>query len=99
MTDRAAMQKQIDDFQNVWNSIDRTAQQTFTNIFEGGQDAFTKLRDTLKATLLDLLYQMTVRKWVFNLAANVSSGVVSRSGGGGAGHRRPAALRWHVRAV
>lgn len=78
--DRAAMQKQIDDFQNVWNSIDRTAQQTFTNIFEGGQDAFTKLRDTLKATLLDLLYQMTVRKWVFNMAANVtgaSSGAVS----------------------
>ena len=85
--DRAAMQKQIDDFQNVWNSIDRTAQQTFTNIFEGGQDAFTKLRDTLKATLLDLLYQMTVRKWVFNLAANVTgasagavSGVANSSG-------------------
>ena len=79
ITDRAAMQKQIDDFQSIWNSIDRTAQQTFTNIFEGGQDAFTKLRDTLKATLLDLLYQMTVRKWVFNLAANVtgaSSGAV-----------------------
>lgn len=70
--DRAALQQQISDFQNVWNSVDRTAQQAFTNIFEGGQDAFTKLRDTLKATLLDLLYQMTVRKWVFNLAANVT---------------------------
>ena len=77
--DRAALQQQISDFQNVWNSVDRTAQQAFTNIFEGGQDAFTKLRDTLKATLLDLLYQMTVRKWVFNMAANVtgaSSGAV-----------------------
>ena len=76
---KEAFKKQIDDFQNVWNSIDRTAQQTFTNIFEGGQDAFSKLRDTLKSTLLDLLYQMTVRKWVFNLAANVtgaSSGAV-----------------------
>jgi hypothetical protein len=85
--DRAAMQKQIDDFQNVWNSVDRTAQQAFTNIFEGGQDAFTKLRDTLKATLLDLLYQMTVRKWVFNVAANVSGassgavGAVANSSG------------------
>ena len=92
VTDRAAMQKQIDDFQNVWNSIDRTAQQTFTNIFEGGQDAFTKLRDTLKATLLDLLYQMTVRKWVFNLAANVTgassgvAGVVGQSVLGQAGN-------------
>ena len=94
VTDRAAMQKQIDDFQNVWNSIDRTAQQTFTNIFEGGQDAFTKLRDTLKSTLLDLLYQMTVRKWVFNIAASVTgaggnavsavgaaSGLMGNSGG------------------
>ena len=92
VTDRAAMKKQIDDFQNVWNSIDRTAQQTFTNIFEGGQDAFTKLRDTLKATLLDLLYQMTVRKWVFNLAANVTgassgvAGVVGQSVLGQAGN-------------
>ena len=85
--DRAALQQQISDFQNVWNSVDRTAQQAFTNIFEGGQDAFTKLRDTLKATLLDLLYQMTVRKWVFNVAANVSGassgavGAVANSSG------------------
>ena len=78
--DRAAMQKQIDDFQSIWGSIDRTAQQTFTNIFEGGQDAFTKLRDTLKATLLDLLYQMTVRKWVFNLAANVTGASSTAAG-------------------
>lgn len=80
VSDRAAMQKQIDDFQSIWGSIDRTAQQTFTNIFEGGQDAFTKLRDTLKATLLDLLYQMTVRKWVFNLAANVTGASSTAAG-------------------
>ncbi|MGE3348324.1 MAG: hypothetical protein AB7I35_12900 [Ramlibacter sp.] len=90
VADRAALQKQIDDFGKVWESVDRTAQQTFTNIFDGGQDAFTKLRDTLKSTLLDLLYQMTVRKWVFNIVASVTGAnpaavgsVAAASSGGG----------------
>ena len=87
-------QKQIDDFKSVWESVDKTAHDTFVNIFEGGQNAFTKLRDTLKSTLLDLLYQMTVRKWAFNIAASVTgaggnavsavgaaSGLMGNSGG------------------
>lgn len=61
-----------DKLREVWQSVDQIAHQTFTNIFEGGQDVFTKLRDTLKSTLLDLLYQMTVRKWVFNFVAAVT---------------------------
>jgi len=64
----------IEQFNRVWESVDRTAHDTFVNIFQGGQDAFTKLRDVLKATLLDLLYQMTVRKWVFNIVADVVPG-------------------------
>ena len=74
----AEMQKSIGDFKKVWDSVDKSAHDAFVNIFEGGKNAFTKLRDTLKATLLDLLYQMTLRKWIFNLTANItgaSSGV------------------------
>jgi hypothetical protein len=67
-----ATQKQVDDFKQVWDSVDKTAHDAFVNIFEGGKSAFTKLRDTLKATLLDLLYQMTVRKWIFDISASVT---------------------------
>ena len=67
-----ATQKQVDDFKQIWDSVDRTAHDAFVNIFEGGKNAFTKLRDTLKATLLDLLYQMTVRKWIFDISASVT---------------------------
>lgn len=59
-------------WKDIWTSVDKTAHDTFVNIFNGGQDAFTKLRDTLKATLLDLLYQMTVKKWIINLQANMT---------------------------
>lgn len=63
---------------SVWASVDKTAHDTFVNIFSGGQDAFTKLRDTLKATLLDLLYQMTLKKWIFDLSASFSGSSVGQ---------------------
>lgn len=72
ITERDTVQKQIGDFKQVWDSVDKTAQAAFTNIFEGGKNVFEKLRDSLKATLLDLLYQMTVRKWIFDITASVT---------------------------
>jgi hypothetical protein len=89
---RAALQENIDFFKSTWESVDRTAHDVFVNIFEGGKTAFTKLRDTLKATLLDLLYQMTIKPWVVNIvasmtgtpmaAAQTAAGLVGNGGGG-----------------
>lgn len=92
-TSYVALQKQIDNQKKLigiladtealdaqkamWVSIEQAAHTTFTNIFDGGQDAFTKLRDTLKATLLDLLYQMTVKRWIFDISASVSGSNVA----------------------
>jgi hypothetical protein len=73
----ATLMKDRSDFErlrDVWREVDRSAQDAFTNIFEGGRDAFTRLRDTLKATLLQLLYQMTVRRWIINVSAQVGGG-------------------------
>ncbi|OEZ66309.1 prophage tail length tape measure protein [Janthinobacterium sp. HH103] len=53
-------------------SLDRTAKDTFVSIFDSGKSTFDRLRDTLKNGLFDLLYQMTVRKWVLNIGASVS---------------------------
>ena len=72
ITSRDAVQKSIDDFKAIWTSVDKTAHDVFVNIFMGGQNVFQKLRDTLKATLLDLLYQMTVKKWIFDITASVT---------------------------
>ncbi|KQW97140.1 hypothetical protein ASC94_10135 [Massilia sp. Root418] len=71
---RAAITKsaQFEQQKKVWESIDQTAHDTFVNIFEGGKSAFDRLRDTLKSGLLDLLYQMTVKKWIFNIGAQVT---------------------------
>ena len=59
---------------SMWKSIDATAHDVFINIFEGGQSAFKKLGSVLKATLLDWLYQMTVKKWIINIGSSMSGG-------------------------
>lgn len=69
---KSAYDEETKRFKEIWESVDKTAHDVFVNIFEGGKNAFTKLRDTLKATLLDLLYQMTVKKWIFNITAAIT---------------------------
>ncbi len=61
----------------VWQSIEATAHDTFVSIFDAGKSTFDRLRDTLKNGLLDLLYQMTLKKWIINLSTSVSGAAVS----------------------
>lgn len=79
---RAEMRRAMGQQVEVWQGIERTAHDTFISIFDSGKDAFTRLRDTLKNTLYELLYQMTLKKWIINLSAGVSgTGVASQAFG------------------
>lgn len=68
--EKAALQEQLD----MIGSIERTAHDVWTNIWEGGSNAFKKLGQMLKASVLDLLYQMTIKKWVIQIAAQFTGG-------------------------
>jgi hypothetical protein len=83
VVDKSAMEQ----WQATWQSIDATAHDVFVNIFEGGQSAFKKLGSVLKASLLDWLYQMTVKKWIISIGASMSGGggVAGALGGGQGG--------------
>lgn len=63
-----ALEKQ----KSAWESVEEVAHDTFVSIFDSGKSAFDRLRDTLKNGLMDLLYQMTVKKWIFNIGASVT---------------------------
>ncbi|KAB0331778.1 tape measure protein [Janthinobacterium sp. PLB04] len=65
---------EIEGNRKMWESIDTTAHDTFVSIFDSGKSTFDRLRDTLKNGLLDLLYQMTIKKWILNIGAAVSGG-------------------------
>lgn len=95
---RGKLQEQADFFKSSFESVDRTARDVFTNIFESGAGTFKRLGQTLKSSLLDMLYQMTVRKWVIQITGSVmgapasmisqylgqdGGGLLSLFGGGG----------------
>jgi hypothetical protein len=83
---KAAQKKQAEDNLAVqtkmWDSIDNTAHEVFTSIFDSGKSAFDRLRDTLKSGLLDLLYQMTIKKWILSIGASVAGGASGLSAAG-----------------
>lgn len=86
----AEQRSALEEHQRIWSSIDQTAHDVFVNIFEGGSNVFKKLGQTLKAALLDWLYQMTVKKWLINIGANFQGtdmlgGLANLFGGGGGG--------------
>jgi len=61
-----------EDQRQLWGDIERTAHDTFISIFDSGKSAFDRLKDTLKNGLYELLYQMTVKKWIINLSTSSS---------------------------
>lgn len=68
--------------QDFWKSVDDTARSVFVNVADSGMDAFKRIGKTLKASVLDMLYQMTVKKWIFQIAGVGGSGAASAAGGG-----------------
>lgn len=70
------MKPEIDAQRKIWASIEETAHDTFVNVLDSGKNAFDRLRDTLKNGLWDLLYQMTLKKWIMNIGAAVTGGTL-----------------------
>lgn len=78
----------LEEERKVWDSIEKTAHDTFVSILDGGKGTAQRLRDTMKNVFFDWLYSMTLKKWVVNLQGQFSSngaGAVASLAGGGEG--------------
>lgn len=71
------LERQKEAWKGLWESVDSTAHDVFVNIFEGGQSAFKKLGNVIKASVLDLLYQITVKRWIIGISASMGGGMAS----------------------
>ncbi|MBL8500318.1 MAG: hypothetical protein JNL77_07020, partial [Nitrosomonas sp.] len=74
----------------TWSSIEQTGKQAFIQFAAHGKSAMQSIGDAIKTSLLDLLYQLTIRKWVINIGTSLestflNSAATSAIGGSGAG--------------
>ncbi len=97
IANNADVRKQRDQSVDMWKSIEGAAHSAFNNIEKGGKSVAQALHDAFKSGFYDYLYQMTVKKWIVNVSANMSStnvagaafpnagGISGVSGAGGGG--------------
>jgi phage-related minor tail protein len=77
--------KAIEANKSFWESVDKTAQAAFTAIFEGGKSVSDRLKDAFKAGILDVLYQLTVKKWIIQLSTSAEGSSIGSQLGALAG--------------
>lgn len=56
----------------VVESIDKTAQDVWRNVLEGGTNAFEQVGKTIKREVIDVLYEMVGKKWVIGVATSAA---------------------------
>ena len=56
----------------IWKSIEDAAHSAWQHIGEGGESVFKQLGKTLRAAVLDLLYQLTVKTFIINIGASMN---------------------------
>lgn len=68
---QAAVEAQDTAWASMWESVDKTAHDVFVNVANDGMGAFKRIGQTLKSAVLDMLYQMTIKKWIVSIGASV----------------------------
>jgi len=57
-----------------WSSVEGTAHQVWTSVWQDGSNAFKNIGRTIKSAILDMLYQITLKKWIIGLSVGAASG-------------------------
>lgn len=77
----ADMQKALDEetkaAQKQWELYDGYAHTAFDNVLDKGKNVFEEIGDAIKKYLLDMLYKLTVQKWMLNVGIGGAGGLVS----------------------
>ncbi len=80
------LRERWDNVTNAVQELDSTARDIFSSMFEDGDNTFRKIGESLKKWVIDLLYQLTIKPLVINIAAQLTGanqgGLTQALGGG-----------------
>lgn len=64
-------------YEDFFSSVESAGREAFRNFGQEGESVAERLKNALKESVYDMLYQITVKKWIIDIQANLSG-----SGGG-----------------
>lgn len=68
----AAAKAQAADYTRMFNTIEQTGKTVFTHLLSDGKNSFQAIGQALKASVIDLLYQLTVRPFIIQIGASIA---------------------------
>ncbi|ARO88183.1 hypothetical protein EBAPG3_010555 [Nitrosospira lacus] len=83
-----AAKETAQEWNRMWGTVEQTGKMAFVQLLGHGTGAMKAIGASIKASIIDMLYQLTVRKWIINIGTSVGGvlglgGVANASGGGG----------------
>ncbi|MBP9100578.1 MAG: tape measure protein [Nitrosomonas sp.] len=66
----------------LWGSVEQTAKTAFIQFAAHGKSAMESIGESIKIAILDVLYQLTVRKWVINIGTSMEGMFAGGAAGG-----------------
>jgi len=82
------VQRYAQQWNAAWSNIEQTGKNAFVQFAAHGKSAMESIGQSIKMAVIDLLYQLTVRKWMINIGASLESSFIGSALGsvtGGAG--------------
>jgi TP901 family phage tail tape measure protein len=60
---------------DVWKNFEKTAHDAWMKVGTDGESIFKKIGKVLKTSIMEMLYQLTVKRWIINIGASISESV------------------------
>ncbi|WP_430233963.1 phage tail tape measure protein [Nitrosomonas communis] len=78
------VQRYSQEWNQAWRNMEQTGRNAFVQFAAHGTSAMDSIGEAIKLSILDLLYQLTIRRWIINIGTSIE-GFLFGSGGAGAG--------------
>ena len=67
-----SQKQQLEEWNTLWGTVESTGKQVWTIMTAGGENMAKSVGKAIKASIFDMLYQLTVRRWFINIGAGIS---------------------------
>ncbi len=80
-----ASKQSSENWRHAWSNMEQTGRMAFTQFAAHGVSAMESIGNALKLAVFDLLYHLTVRKWIINIGTSIEGSLFGAAGGAGGG--------------
>jgi tape measure domain-containing protein len=70
-SEKQAAEQVRQNWRNTWSQVEQNAKTAFINFAAHGKSAVQSIGEAIKFSIIDVLYQLTIRKWIINIGTSL----------------------------